>query len=262
MNIKITTWNINSIRIRLNLIEDFIFKESPDILCLQECKSMVDQIPKDKFAELGYPYFVGRGQKSYNGIAIFSKLPLVDSGSVDFASLGHARHVCGTLENGLNIHNFYFPAGGDIPDQNLNLKFSQKLNYISEVEEWFKINPPNNTILLGDLNIAPSIYDVWDHKKLSNIVSHTPIEINYLEKLKKSSSWVDTVRSDKNKIKMYSWWSYRAKDWQTANKGRRLDHIWVSKDLEKSFSDTSLFQEARGWEKPSDHIPISTRLKL
>jgi len=107
-------------------------EEAPDILCLQECKSPVDKIPLEQFRALGYGHMVARGQKGYNGVAILSKQPIEDVGDMDFAGLGHARHVAGRLESGVVIHNFYVPAGGDVPDREKNVKFGQKLDYLTD----------------------------------------------------------------------------------------------------------------------------------
>jgi len=130
MAFTIATWNINSVRLREALVQRLMTDEMPDILCLQECKSPVESIPLEGFHGLGYRHMVARGQKGYNGVAILSKLPIVEVGAGDYAGLGHARHVAGRLENGVTIHNFYVPAGGDIPDRNENVKFGQKLDYL------------------------------------------------------------------------------------------------------------------------------------
>ncbi|MFV2002374.1 MAG: endonuclease/exonuclease/phosphatase family protein, partial [Paracoccaceae bacterium] len=133
MTFTIATWNINSVRLREPLVLQLLKAKKPDILCLQECKSPVELIPTQAFAEMGYGYMIARGQKGYNGVAILSRLPMEDAGDKDFASLGHARHVAGRLENGVTIHNFYVPAGGDRPDGKINEKFGQKLDYLSEM---------------------------------------------------------------------------------------------------------------------------------
>jgi len=104
---------------------------------------------------------VARGQKGYNGVAILSKLPMVEAGAEDFANLGHARHIAGQLENGVVIHNFYVPAGGDAPDREVNEKFGQKLDYLTDMRDAFAASKPERSILVGDLNIAPREDDVW-----------------------------------------------------------------------------------------------------
>ena len=256
MPFTIATWNINSIRLREALVARLLTEQSPDILCLQECKSPVDLIPMELFQALGFRYIVARGQKGYNGVAILSKLPIVDSGEMDFAALGHARHVSARLENGVVIHNVYVPAGGDIPDRSENVKFGQKLDFLTEMRDHFRWNRPDRAILVGDLNIAPREDDVWSHKQLLKIVSHTPVEVEHLVAAQEAGQWVDITRQDLPQGQLYSWWSYRAADWAAADKGRRLDHIWATPDIASAAHDSRILRPARGWDQPSDHVPV------
>jgi exodeoxyribonuclease III len=135
MPFTIATWNINSVRLRADLVARFLREEAPDILCLQECKSPVEKIPLQGFAALGYGHAVARGQKGYNGVAILSRLPLQDGGHIDWCGRGDARHVAARLENGVTIHNFYVPAGGDVPDREANEKFGHKLDFLTEMRD-------------------------------------------------------------------------------------------------------------------------------
>ena len=262
MELLIATWNINSVRLREELVLKLLREQCPDILCLQECKSPLEKIPTQGFAQLGYPYMVARGQKGYNGVAIISRLPLEDAGALDLAALGDARHVAARLQNGLSIHNHYVPAGGDEPDREKNLKFGQKLDYLSALRDYCAKNKPQNAVLVGDLNIAPREDDVWDHKKLLKVVSHTPIEVEHLNDVMRAGGWHDITRQHILDGPLYSWWSYRAKDWQAADKGRRLDHIWASADIAKNATHSFIVKEARGWPRPSDHAPVFARFKL
>ncbi len=256
MPLTIATWNINSVRLREPIVLKLLREKSPDILCLQECKSPVDKIPTDGFAELGYGHMIARGQKGYNGVAILSKHPIEDLGNKDFADLGHARHVAGRLENGLTIHNFYVPAGGDEPDREKNVKFGQKLDYLTGMRDWFHAEKPQKSVLVGDLNIAPREDDVWSHKQLLKVVSHTPIEVAHLGETQEAGGWIDVTRRDIPDGQLYSWWSYRARDWDAADKGRRLDHIWATPDIVNAAHGSYVHRDARGWEKPSDHAPV------
>ena len=256
MSFILATWNINSVRLREPIVLKLLQEQAPDILCLQECKSPVDKIPTEGFAALGYKHLVARGQKGYNGVAILSKRPIEDAGDHDFAGLEHARHVRARLENGVVIENFYIPAGGDAPDRTVNEKFGQKLDYITEMRDHWRASNPKNTIIVGDFNIAPREDDVWDHKKLLKIVSHTPIEVDHLTEMQEAGQFVDITRKDMPEGLLYSWWSYRAKDWDAADKGRRLDHIWATPDLAPKAHSSRILREARGWEKPSDHAPV------
>ncbi len=262
MSFTIATWNINSVRLRAELVAKLLRDEAPDVLCLQECKSPVDKIPVEVFEALGYGHIVARGQKGYNGVAILSKLPLEDVGHRDFVGKGDARHVAAKLENGVTIHNYYIPAGGDEPNREKNPKFGHKLDFLTEMRDWFRDDAPEKSILVGDLNIAPREDDVWSHKQLLKVVSHTPIEVEHLGNAQEAGDWVDVTRADIPEGLLYSWWSYRARDWNAADKGRRLDHIWASRDIAAAGHSSRILRDARGWEKPSDHAPVFATFDL
>lgn len=262
MSLTLATWNINSVRLRAGLVEKLMTEEAPDVLCLQECKSPVDKMPLQDFAALGYGHVVARGQKGYNGVAILSKRPIREVAAYDFADLGHARHVAGQLDNGVVIHNFYVPAGGDVADREVNEKFGQKLDYLTQMRDHFHTEPPARAILVGDLNIAPREDDVWSHKKLLKVVSHTAIEVEHLGAAQEAGGWVDVTRADIPEGPLYSWWSYRAADWDAADKGRRLDHVWATGDIAGAAHSSRILRAARGWEKPSDHAPVFATFDL
>ncbi|RWR26977.1 exodeoxyribonuclease III [Sinirhodobacter populi] len=262
MAFTLATWNINSVRLREGLVQRLMREETPDILCLQECKSPVEKIPVEGFRALGYNWMVARGQKGYNGVAILSKLPISEAGAGDYAALGHARHVAARLENGVTIHNFYVPAGGDIPDREVNVKFGQKLDFLTHMRDEFHDSRPEKAILVGDLNIAPREDDVWNHKALLKIVSHTPVEVAQLGETQEAGQWVDVTRQDVPEGRLYSWWSYRSPDWDAADKGRRLDHVWATPDISNAAHGSRVLRAARGWEQPSDHAPVFATFDL
>ena len=260
---RIATWNINSVRLRINHVMRFINEQNIDVMCLQETKTEDEYFPISKFIDGGMKYCNFRGEKSYNGVAIFSKTPIKTKNFELWCGYNDTRHNCVTLENNVKIHNFYVPAGGDVPDIKLNEKFNHKINFIKEMIKYFNKIKLKNTILVGDLNIAPFEHDVWSHKQLLNVVSHTPIETELLKKLMNDANWIDVGRKYFSKDeKLYSWWSYRNKDWKKSNRGRRLDHIMVSKDLETSLKSYSSCKEIRDWEKPSDHVPLIVELSI
>ena len=260
MPFTLATWNINSVRLRAGLVRRLMEEDAPDILCLQECKCPVEKLPD--FTAAGYPHVVARGEKGYNGVAILSRLPLRDAGAHDFASLGHARHVAAELENGTVIHNFYVPAGGDVPDREVNAKFGQKLDYVAQMRDWARESAPRKAILVGDLNIAPREDDVWSHRQMLKVVSHTPVEVDHLGQAQEAGRWVDVTRADIPEGQLYSWWSYRARDWDAADRGRRLDHVWASPDIAAAAHSSRIRRDARGWEKPSDHAPVFASFDL
>jgi len=262
MSFTIATWNINSVRLREALVARLLTEEAPDVLCLQECKTPVEKFPTEGFAGLGYRHMVARGQKGYNGVAILSKMPLREVAAFDFADLGHARHIAAELENGVTVHNFYVPAGGDIPDREQNEKFGQKLDYVAAMRDWGHSEKPKKSIIVGDLNIAPREDDVWNHKALLKIVSHTPVETELLNDAIAAGKWVDVTRQDIPEGLLYSWWSYRSPDWDAADKGRRLDHVWATPDIAGSAHGSRVLRAVRGWEQPSDHAPVFATFDL
>ena len=255
-SLSVASWNINSVRLRVDLVTKFLKLADPDIMCLQETKCVDDQLPLESFEELGYKFAAFRGQKSYNGVLILSKRKILQVEKFDFCGKDDARHVGIEIEDGIQVHNLYVPAGGDVPDTKLNPKFEHKIRFLSEIKDKFFKSVNKKTIMVGDFNIAPLPDDVWSHKALLNVVSHTKIETDLLSEIKKRGNWIDTFREMKPSGKLYSWWSYRARDWKVSNRGRRLDHIWASQDLKSKLSNVQIFSEARGWERPSDHVPI------
>lgn len=263
MLLRIATYNINSIRIRQAALKRLTEQYSPDILCLQEIKVEDAKFPLDDIRSLGYSHVYFSGQKSYNGVAILSRFPLSDVHSMDLLDSGHKRHICARIQDNIVLHNFYLPAGGDIPDRTLNEKFDFKLRCYAEVARWSlaQKGKPQELVFVGDLNVAPLPQDVWSHKQLLNVVSHTPVETQAMEELRRTLDWVDTSRHFVPETeKLYSWWSYRNQDWQKSDRGRRLDHIWVTPGLKPALAGSSIVREARGWENPSDHVPVITEI--
>ena len=257
---KIATWNINSVRLRLDLVLGFLQKADIDVLCLQETKTQDEFFPVAALADAGWGHLVFRGEKSYNGVAIISRLPVKYYGHRLWAGKDDCRHICARI-NGVNIHNFYVPAGGDVADRDVNPKFGHKIDFVDEMKEWFSNNSPRKSLLVGDLNIAPLAEDVWSTRQLRNVVSHTDIEREKLTAVINEGGGVDAVREYYGPEKiLYSWWSYRARDWKASNRGRRLDHIWLSTDIKNKVRFVDIMTQARGFEKPSDHVPMTIEL--
>lgn len=255
---RIATWNVNSVRLRLPLLERLAAEHSPDVICLQETKVVDDSFPKNDIVAMGYEHIEIRGMKSYNGVAIISRLPLGRLDDRHFCDRDDCRHL-GVRVDGIDLHCLYVPAGGDIPDPEANEKFAHKLGFVDEMAVWSKelAQQDRPTILTGDFNIAPLETDVWSHKQLLKVVSHTPIEVEKFVEAQSAGQWVDAVRQFiPAEEKLYSWWSYRARDWAAADRGRRLDHFWASPDLQGRLADAYIVREARGWAQPSDHVPV------
>jgi exodeoxyribonuclease-3 len=255
---RLTTWNVNSVRLRLGLIERFVAEVSPDVLCFQETKVEDGSFPLKAFCDLGYEHAAIAGQKGYHGVAVLSRRPLADPARVNWCAKGDARHIQVTLPGGVELHNFYVPAGGDEPDPVVNEKFAHKLRFLDEMADFFAQYRNPRAILVGDLNIAPLECDVWSHKKLLRVVSHTPIEVEKLAAVQASLDWCDVMRLlTPPPEPLFTWWSYRARDWRAANRGRRLDHVWVTPALAGAARAMDVLEEARGWERPSDHAPVT-----
>ncbi len=262
MAFTLATWNINSVRLRQDLVAKLMTDHAPDVLCLQECKSPVEKIPHDVFADLGYVHMIARGQKGYNGVAILSKMPITETVAFDFADLGHARHIAGRLENGVTVHNFYVPAGGDIPDRDKNEKFGQKLDYLTDMRNEFRTNAPQKAILVGDLNIAPREDDVWNHKSLLKIVSHTPIEVEHLAQVKRLANGL------MSRAKTYLRACCTAGGPIAPKTGMRLTRggVWIifgrRPISRRQRISSKIVRDARGWDQPSDHAPVFATFDL
>ena len=267
MSLTIATWNINSVRLRINNVERYLRMRKPDVLCLQETKSPDEHFPHMAFEALGYKHRLVQGMKSYNGVAIVSKVPFKATNIHHRCGKEDCRHIEAALDIGgdpVLLDNLYIPAGGDIPDPDQNDKFAHKLDFYREMAQWFADRKPGprvrkglRRIAVGDLNVAPLEHDVWSHKQLLKIVSHTPVEVDLFGRLKASLDWIDVPRrfvpSDE---KLYSWWSYRNNDWRASNRGRRLDHILATPALSGALKSHHIDADTRDWEKASDHVPV------
>lgn len=260
--IRIASWNINSVRFRMAIVERFLAEAAPDILCLQETKTIDAEFPVAAFHALGYRHIVLHGQRMHHGVAIVSRVPLVEDDRLDWQANAEARHIGVRLPNGLRLENVYVPAGGDIPDRDANPKFGQKLDFLARMTDWSAaLAVP--TLLVGDFNIAPLESDVWSHKQLLDVVSHTPVEVAALARLQAAHGWVDLGRQFvPPPQRLYTWWSYRAKDWAASDRGRRLDHMWASPQVAAGATAHRVFEDCRSWLKPSDHVPIMTEFAL
>jgi exodeoxyribonuclease-3 len=268
MRLRICTWNINSVRIRAEQVARFVHEQAPDVLCLQEIKCRQGEFPTAAFVEMGLPHLKIAGQKGWHGVAIASSLPLEDAAPLEVCREGHARCVSARVA-GLEVHNFYVPAGGDIPDREQNPKFDHKLDFFERLTaEMARRDPAAPLAIVGDLNVAPSENDVWNHRYMSRIVSHTPVEVEAMARLKASAGFIDLVREAvPEPVKLFSWWSYRAMDFRASNRGLRLDHLWITPGLRDAAfrlgsAAARVHDDVRAWDKPSDHAPVSADLVL
>jgi exodeoxyribonuclease-3 len=266
--LRIATWNINSVRLRIDLVKKLAEKAAPDVICLQETKSPDEHFPCEALKAMGYEHQAMCGMKGYNGVAILSRRKLHAPSPRNWCDKEDCRHIHAEIEFGgerIELHNLYVPAGGDIPDPKANPKFHHKLSFLREQIAWWgkqdKKGPPR--ILVGDLNVAPFETDVWSHKQLLNVVSHTPVETELLGQLLTAHDWIDVPRHlVPEPTRMYTWWSYRNQDWKASDRGRRLDHVWVTPALKSTVAGTHIFKGTRDWRQTSDHVPVIVDLKL
>lgn len=268
MRLRICTWNVNSVRLRHEQVARFVRDQAPDVVCLQEIKCREGEFPREAFAEMGLPHMKIAGQKGWHGVAIASALPLEDAPPLQVCREGHARCVGATVA-GVEIHNFYIPAGGDTPDRAQNAKFDHKLDFYEKLTaELARRDRKAPLAIVGDLNVAPGEHDVWNHKYMSKVVSHTPVELEAFAALKASLDFIDLPRAQTPEPeKMFSWWSYRAQDFRKSNRGLRLDHILVTPGLKDAAfrlgaPASRVHDTVREWERPSDHAPVTADLLL
>jgi exodeoxyribonuclease III len=271
MPLTITTWNINSVRLRIDLVAKFLKAVRPDVLCLQETKCPDDAFPRKRFQRLGYEHIALNGQKGYHGVVVASRLPFESHDIQSFCGKTDCRHVSAVFGAGaglsapITLHNFYVPAGGDVPDPKFNPKFAHKLAFLDEMRAAASLRPgpSQRAILVGDLNVAPLEHDVWSHKQMLRVVSHTPIECEKLKLAQAAGDWVDSMRVlTPEPAKLYTWWSYRAADWAIADRGRRLDHIWTSSALAPGVTEIKIAKAYRGAARPSDHVPVTATIEV
>jgi len=262
--LKIASWNINSVRLRAPAVARFVSDARPDVVCLQEIKCRDGEFPLNAFKDMGLRYTHVVGQKGWHGVAFASRLKL-EPMQIALCPKSEARAAAVRVE-GVEIHNLYVPAGADIPDPAVNPKFAHKLDFLEAMRAYYAQRKGKGPLMVvGDLNIAPGEHDVWNHKQLLEVVSHTPVETEGLNQVREQGGFVDLARLHRpDPEKLFTWWSYRSPDWTRNNRGRRLDHIWASADLAPA-SQAKNFEvhtACRGWERPSDHVPIMVGLKL
>jgi exodeoxyribonuclease-3 len=256
---RLATWNINSVRLRIANIRRLVAEWAPEVLCLQETKTPDDRFPREALEALGYRHMLVHGMKGYNGVAILSRIPFQAPQIRAWCARTDCRHATVELPGRIELHNIYVPAGGDVPDPESNPKFDHKLRFLDEISSWFAAERRDGRpmIAVGDLNIAPLETDVWSHKQLLAVVSHTPVEVERLALLQRAGGFVDAVRHFvPPQQRLYTWWSYRARDWAASDRGRRLDHVWATPALVGELSEARVYRESRGWDKASDHVPV------
>jgi exodeoxyribonuclease-3 len=259
MSLRIATWNVNSVRSRLEHLTRFLKEERPDVLCLQEIKVRDELFPYEMFHELGYPHLLVHGQKAYHGVAIAARQAFADQGTRHWCGKDDRRHAFVRLADGLEVHNFYVPSGGPVPDPETNEKFDHKLRFLDEMAGWCKREKVRDRalVLLGDLNVAPLDCDVWNHKRLLRSVGHTPVESERMARLIEAGGFVDAARHfTPPPAPLYTWWGYRFAQSVAKDYGWRLDHAWVTAGALPRVRKLEIVKRTRTWERPSAHVPV------
>lgn len=260
--LTVVTWNINSIRARLDAFAKMVRMVQPDVILLQETRCENGSFPMARMRRRGYRHVALNGRGGHHGVAVLSRLPLRDITADVVGGIDQPRHVSAVVDMDVpvRLHSLYIPSGGDEPDPGVNAKFRDKLAFLDALLPWGAQMAAEPALLTGDFNVAPYEHDVWSHRQLLGVVSHTPQETERLEAARRAGPWVDVVRRDRPEPeKIYTWWSYRNRTWPGNDRGRRLDHVWASPPVAHRVTVTIL-TEARGWLKASDHVPLVARI--
>lgn len=249
---RVVTWNVNSLRARMEHLRRFVHEVDPDVLCLQELKLEQDQIPVEELQGLGYPHVVTWGQPAYNGVALMSKheVEAPQTGFVDYDD-DQARVVAGTVQ-GVRIYGLYTPNGQSVGSE----AFLYKLAWLEQLyREVDRYEPTSELLVCGDMNVAASDLDVWDPFKAEGRVLFHPDERAALEKLR---DWglVDIFREENPFETAFTWWDYQKMGFQR-NHGLRIDHIYLTRPLADRCREVTIHRDVRAWDSPSDHAPVS-----
>jgi exodeoxyribonuclease-3 len=253
----IATWNVNSLKVRLEHLERWVAEARPDVVCLQETKCVDEQFPVEALRAMGFPHLAFAGQKTYNGVAILSRLP-IDGVEVGFR-LGEPdeqKRLLRAEVGGIRIFNAYVPNGQAIGSE----KFAYKMNFLqrlrAELDEDSAATRP--VLLCGDMNIALTDRDVWDPFEAEGELLYHPQERDAIQQVL-GFGLTDVYRRMNPTGKEFTWWDYRMLGFQK-NRGFRIDHIFVTESLYARCREVTLWRPVRKWDKPSDHIPVSVRI--
>lgn len=251
MSFKIATWNVNSLRVRLPHVLQWLASEKPDVLALQEIKLIDDDFPYEDIRAAGYEAEVS-GQKTYNGVAILSRKPCLDK-ITDMPGLNDPqRRVLGATYQGVRILNLYIPNGESVDSE----KYIYKLNWLQQLDSLIQheLQQHSKLIVLGDFNIAPENDDVYDPKAWENSVLFSDKERAAFHRLL-SHGLVDCFRLHPQPEKSFSWWDYRLNAFKR-KMGLRIDHILASAELGAVCTQCTIDPAPRSLERPSDHAPV------
>lgn len=249
--LKVATWNVNSLRVRLNHVLNWLTTNQPDILALQETKINDDQFPIDEFHKIGYEVSYS-GQKTYNGVATLSRFPITTLGVDLHDYTDDQRRLLITQINGITVLNIYVPNGSSLESE----KYSYKLDWLNHLQQTIAtlLQETEQLIVLGDFNIAPTDEDVHDPRIWQNNILVSPAERQAFQALL-DLGLKDSIRLFEQKNDCFSWWDYRAGSFEQ-NHGLRIDHILVSEALAYVCYEARVDTMPRALERPSDHTPV------
>jgi exodeoxyribonuclease-3 len=255
--VKIATWNVNSLNVRLPHVIEWLASTDPDVLVLQEIKQLTEAFPVDAIREAGYES-VASGQKTYNGVAVISRSPAEDI-VTDFPGFEDPqRRILASTIDGVRIINLYIPNGHSVGSE----KYEYKLSWLAALCGFLEaeLNVHEKLVVLGDFNIAPDDRDVYDPVKWGDDILCSPAEREALAKLT-ALGLTDVFRQFEQPEKTYSWWDYRAAGFRR-NAGLRIDLILASQALADACTASYIDREPRTWERPSDHTPVLAEFSL
>lgn len=260
---KIATWNINGVRARIGNLTHWLRESAPDIVCLQEIKTVDDQFPKAEIEALGYNVET-HGQKGFNGVALLSRLPFdeVNRGLPGDDADEQARFIEGvfsTPKGALRVVSLYLPNGNPIDDP---VKFPYKLSWMDRLEAWARerLALEEALVLAGDYNVIPEPIDAKNPQAWVNDALFQPQTRQAFRRLK-NLGFTEAVRAVTDKADVYTFWDYQGGAWQK-NNGIRIDHLLLSPEAADRLGSASIEKHVRSWEKPSDHVPVAVELEL
>ena len=254
---KIATWNVNSLNVRLPHVLEWLTSAEPDVLVLQEIKQVSEAFPEASFVEAGYQA-VASGQKTYNGVAVISRKPSADQ-VTDFPGFEDPqRRILASTIDGVRVINLYVPNGHSVGSE----KYEYKLGWLAALNGFLKdqLKTHDKLVVLGDFNIAPEDRDVYDAEKWGDDILCSPLEREALGDLLKLGL-TDVYRNFEQPEKAFSWWDYRRAGFQR-NAGLRIDLILTSDTMTAACQASFIDREPRAWECPSDHTPVIAEFSL
>ncbi len=254
---KIATWNVNSLKVRLPQVLEWLDAHEPDVLVLQEIKQVTEMFPTDDLAAAGYKG-IASGQKTYNGVAVISKNEAADP-VTDFPGFEDPqRRILATTIDGVRVVNLYVPNGSEVGSE----KYDYKLGWLAALRGFLEgeLAQHEKLVVLGDFNIAPADEDVYDAEKWGDAILCSPKERAALQAVL-DLGLTDVFRNFEQPEKTFSWWDYRAAGFRR-NAGLRIDLILTSNVMTKCCNKSYVDKEPRGWERPSDHAPVVAEFSL